>query len=170
MYTCGKDLGHKMWLFKKLGPIREKESSGRSWTHWPGQEEETRQCHIMVWHQGLTDCPDESSLSGVQGTETRLKWIKDRIWGKKTKITNTDNFLWFSFFFHCFIFGILKKKTWKVSGKWDYSCGGKSGFKKEALFSPSKSRHCGRYVYVLMGNINYAPNWIILPGFFLSKK
>lgn len=41
--------------------------------------EETRQCHIMVWHQGLTDCPDESSLSGVQGTETRLKWIKDRI-------------------------------------------------------------------------------------------
>lgn len=45
--------------------------------------------------------------------------------------------------------------------------GGKFGVKKETLFSLLKTRHCHRCVYVLMRNINNAPNLIVS---FLQRK
>lgn len=46
----------------------------------------------------------------------------------------------------------------------------KSGFKGEVLILLLKTRHYGRYIYMLMGDINNAPNEKILAGSFLSKE
>lgn len=70
------------------------------------------------------------------------------------------------FFWFCFCFSLKLEKYQRNENV----TGGKPGFKKEALFSLFKRGHCGTYVYMLIGNINYAPYWIILSGSSLSRK